>query len=320
MPKRSNEFQQLIYSIQHLVADGATVTESKFLIDRQTSDEVEVDIVIESVVNGFPIVISIEVRDRSRPATIEWVRESIGKHSTLPTNKLVLVSKSGFTKNALRKSTENEIEALVLEQAVNYQWSDATRQLAKDGVALAVFNLCWQTYSVDYTTIIRNGQEITIDQNSLNDCIFTNSSDGSTKKLIEIPSLMLSTSNVARPIMQKWIKDEKEDFEIAWRVPKSSTLTDQLGNVFALDQIKVIGKSGVKKELLKFEYNKLQGMAVAHTNVNDIVSKKPSDEQVTFIVIDKGGEEPLASITLPKEDELGRRVLAIQLASDADKS
>lgn len=306
MPKRSNEFQQLIYSIQHRVADGATVTESKFLIDRQTGDEVEVDIAIQSIVNGFPITISIEVRDRGRPATIEWVRESIGKHATLPTNKLVLVSKSGFTKSALKKATENEIEALSLEQAEDYQWSDATKQLAKDGIALAVFSLSGQIFSVDYTTIIRNGQELTIDQNSLNDCIFTNSSDGSAKRLVEIPGLMLADGNVARPIMQKWIKDEKEDFEIAWRVPNGSTLTDPPGNVFVLDQIKVIGKSGVKRELMKFEFNKLQDVAVAHATVNDIVSKTPSGGQVTLTIIDKGVDEPLASITLPKEDELLR--------------
>lgn len=320
MPKRSNEFQQLIYSIQHRVADDATVTESKFLIDRQTGDEVEVDIVIEAIVNGFPIIISIEVRDRGRPATIEWVRESIGKHATLPTNKLILVSKSAFTKSAQKKATENEIEALSLEQAGDYQWSDATKQLAKDGVALAVFDLSWQSYSVEYSTIIRNGQEITIDKNKLNDCIFTNSNDGSKGKLSDIPGLMLRDEKVARPIMQKWIKDEKEDFEVSWRVPIGSTLTDQLGNIFVLEQIKVVGKSGVKKERMKFEFNKLQGMAIAHATINDIVSKKPSGGQVTLTIIDKGQEEPLASITLPKEDEMGRRVLAIQLSDDAIKA
>ncbi|TXI22242.1 MAG: hypothetical protein E6Q61_09625 [Nitrosomonas sp.] len=320
MPKRSNEFQQLIYSIQQCLAVGAIVTESKFLIDRQTGDKVEVDIVIESIVNGFPITISIEVRDRGRPATIEWIRESIGKHLTLPTNKLVLVSKAGFTKSALIKATENEIETLSLEQAGNYPWSDSTKQLAKDGITLAVFSLSWQTYSVDYTTIIRNGQKLTIDQNSLNDCIFTGSSDGSTKKLVEIPDLMLADGNVAKPIMQKWIKDEKADFEVTWRVPKGSYLTDKSGNIFALDQIKVVGKSSVKKEVMKFEFNKLQGMAIAHATVNDIVSKIPSGGQLTLTIIDKGHEESLASITLPKEDELGRRMLAIQLASDTNKS
>jgi hypothetical protein len=104
LPKRSNSFQQLIYSIQHSTSEGSAVTESKYLVDRQTGAEVEVDIVIEAVVNEIPLIVSIEVRDRKRAATVEWVRESIGKHTTLPTNKLVLVSRSGFSAEASRKA------------------------------------------------------------------------------------------------------------------------------------------------------------------------------------------------------------------------
>jgi len=72
MPKRSNEFQQLVYLIQQQTADEATVTESKELVDRQTKAKVEVDIVIEAIANEFPIIISLEVRNRKRSATVEW--------------------------------------------------------------------------------------------------------------------------------------------------------------------------------------------------------------------------------------------------------
>ena len=57
----------------------------------------EVDIVVEGTFDGDPVVTSIEVIEHGRPATVEWVERQIGKHRTLPTNRLMLVSKSGFS-------------------------------------------------------------------------------------------------------------------------------------------------------------------------------------------------------------------------------
>ena len=51
------------------------------------------------------MVTSIEVVERSRRADITWVEQEIAKHRRLPTNRLVLVSKSGFSENAIRAVT-----------------------------------------------------------------------------------------------------------------------------------------------------------------------------------------------------------------------
>jgi hypothetical protein len=52
MPKRTNDFQRLIYLVRVNLADGATVTESKMLKDRITGTMREVDICIEGSVGG----------------------------------------------------------------------------------------------------------------------------------------------------------------------------------------------------------------------------------------------------------------------------
>jgi hypothetical protein len=85
---------------KHYAQPGVTVTESKFLHDSHAGIDREVDIVIEGNLDGEPMLISIEVNERGRPATIAWAQEQIRKHQFLPTNRLVLVSKSGFTKSA----------------------------------------------------------------------------------------------------------------------------------------------------------------------------------------------------------------------------
>lgn len=118
MPKRSTPLQAIVRLVrEHFAQPGAIVTESKMLRDAVLGIECEVDIVIEGEFDGEPMVISIEVIERSRPATLEWVRGMLRKHQDLPTNRLLLVSKSGFTRNALAAvaSEADRVQALVPE-------------------------------------------------------------------------------------------------------------------------------------------------------------------------------------------------------------
>lgn len=47
------------------------------------------------------MVISVEVIEHGRVATLPWVEQMLRKHRDLPTNRLLLVSKSGFSGNVL---------------------------------------------------------------------------------------------------------------------------------------------------------------------------------------------------------------------------
>jgi hypothetical protein len=102
MPQRSTPFQAIVRLVrQHFAQAGVTVTESKLLRDAVLDIEREVDIVIEGEFDGEPMVVSVEVIEHGRVATLPWVEQMLGKHRSLPTNRLLLVSKSGFSGNAL---------------------------------------------------------------------------------------------------------------------------------------------------------------------------------------------------------------------------
>ena len=90
MPKRSNEFQRLIYLVRVNLAAGATVHVSKMLRDRITGHEREVDVCVEGIVGGTPVNVCIECSDRSRRADVTWVDEMKSKHERLPTHALIL--------------------------------------------------------------------------------------------------------------------------------------------------------------------------------------------------------------------------------------
>ncbi|VAW82377.1 hypothetical protein MNBD_GAMMA12-2256 [hydrothermal vent metagenome] len=134
MPKRSNKFQKLILLIEKSVKrDGAKVIESKELIDKSTGTKREVDIVVENTEGAHSFVVaiectSIESSKKPRKSTIEWVERMWGKHSSLSTDKLILVSEVGFTKPALKKAQFLGIETCCLMDAQNYDWESVVKK------------------------------------------------------------------------------------------------------------------------------------------------------------------------------------------------
>ncbi len=104
MPKRTNHRQRIIEVLKALTAPtGSVVTASKILTDTLGVAR-EVDVVVETIVGGQAFVQSFEVVARSRPMDITWIEQVIGKHATLPTDRLFLVSWSGFTPDAFRRA------------------------------------------------------------------------------------------------------------------------------------------------------------------------------------------------------------------------
>jgi hypothetical protein len=115
MPKRTNDFQRLIYLVRLNLADGAKVTESKLLRDRLTRRLREVDVCIKGHVGSHPVTVCIECRDHKRVADVSWVDAMKAKHDRLETNALILASRSGFTQEARDVAKKYGIETFTLE-------------------------------------------------------------------------------------------------------------------------------------------------------------------------------------------------------------
>lgn len=134
MPKRTDIFQRLVLEIHRDLGPGWTTAESVELTDRVTGEPREVDIVARATVGGHQIIMSIEVRDRGRPADVAWVEGMAKKHEHLPTNKLVLWSHSGFTSSALEKAKFLGIEAVTPRNAASASWAVLARKMIESSV------------------------------------------------------------------------------------------------------------------------------------------------------------------------------------------
>ena len=130
MPKRTNAFQKLILRIyQQLNSPGGRVEESVLLSERGGGTPREVDILLHSRVFGIDLRIAVECRGRKHKDDIIWIDGLIGKYRDLGIDKVVAVSKSGFSQGAIDKAAASGIETFTLRKALETDWPTQFKRL-----------------------------------------------------------------------------------------------------------------------------------------------------------------------------------------------
>lgn len=127
MPQRTNQFQRLAAHIHARLSKGWVVEESKMLVDRITGELREVDVTATATVGAHQVILSVECRDHLRPADTPWVESMAQKHASLETSKLVLWSRSGFTKPAIAKARFLNIDVVSARDVGNVDWAKFAR-------------------------------------------------------------------------------------------------------------------------------------------------------------------------------------------------
>lgn len=179
MPRRSNLFQRLVLLINGSLAGDARVLESAMVTDKISGKPREVDVLITTNASGYEVHIAIEVVARGRRADTPWVESMHSKHSSLPTDKLILVAENGFTSPALQKAKFHGIEAVTIETALAADWKLATELTATGFVELTYFK-----YS----------------------CAVIYESDGGTRQQVEVPSSSFITSESKQTTLDEFVR------------------------------------------------------------------------------------------------------------------
>lgn len=226
MPKRTNDFQRLIYLVRLNLSEGAKVSESKMMRDRLTKRFREVDVVVEGKVGSQRVFVSIECRDHQRVADVGWVDAMKTKHDRLDTNVLLLASRSGFTQEARDVASKYGIELFTLE---NVNEKDIPALLGPNGdLWLKSVSITAEKVSVRVAQVGLLAPETvgTVPDNLLY------LEDGS--ELCQIKELVdrLLKSPRARDYLLAEGKDEHRWFELVWEPP-----SDQQGRPLYMRKI-----------------------------------------------------------------------------------
>ncbi len=90
----------------------------------------EVDILISRKLAGTQIRIAIECRDSQYKSDIQWVDYLIGKYRDLPVNKVIGITKKGFSHGAHQKAASAGIDTIHFERALKEDWSERFKYLS----------------------------------------------------------------------------------------------------------------------------------------------------------------------------------------------
>lgn len=314
MPKRTNEFQKLIYLIQSQLAGEANVTESDLLEDKQTEELVEVDIVIRSKISNIQLVIGIECTAKSRPATVEWVREMVAKHEHLPVDKTVLVSKSGFTLQAVKKAQANNAEVFSLKKAGDTNWLQYLAQ--HRNLKLASFTFRPLTWLIQHEAPDLGEPVPFVDSESL----ISEGKDNQQAKFRAYIDGILRHSSVGQAVIDKWLKTERSkrestfEFTVTWQPSQDTTITDNNGRSYLLYALKIHAVANVGESPLTLHPVEYGGKSFAVGSTRNIFSVSPMDEEKVYItILENNGRFGQAAIMLPNINESGQRVFTSQI-------
>ncbi len=298
MPRRTNKFQRLIYLIQHQLADGATVTESKLLPDLQTGAPVEVDIVIEGSIGDVDLAIGIECTSEDRRATVEWVNEMDGKHSSLPLDRTVLVARKGFTAGALAKAASRRIEAISLVEAESRDWSTWVRALR-----LAGFTLITEQVSVTLAIALNESPE------NLFDCIVREFGSAEPHFLLEYVQSVGSSEHVFLPATRWWRELDQPrptsfQFEVKYDCPPGTTIQPLSGHAVGFTTLVLRLRMEVRDVPLSAQVSTFRERNIVHAEVPDFLTESgQSNVLVTLVERDGSIEKGAVLIARPGATE-----------------
>lgn len=292
MPQRTNEFQHLVALIERSLATADTrVAESKELTDNITGASREVDIVLERNDGVRDVVVSVECvgRSASRRATVEWVEQMQEKHRSLPTNKLVLVSKSGFTSTAKKKAAWLNIDALTLKEAQEYDWESVVRKVGAVKI---------NSFLIPYVTTIRvvfeGEQNEGLDANDLDlpNSILYDPDGKAVGNPLNVANKWLTDPGLVRKLMDVAFTDAATVIEFERKFRRGWSLTDGKGTNRPVLKLQVEAKCRKEVSSVSLEQGSYGKAQIAHgvgTTFGEpaqivLVQKQDREPQITISV------------------------------------
>jgi hypothetical protein len=109
------------------LSDNAIIKSPDYLLDKVTNELREVDISIRNFVGTSNLLVAIECRHRGTKQDVRWIEEIKTKHENLGANKIIAVSKNGFTSQAIIKAKFFGIELRTFEEItpeIIQSWDD----------------------------------------------------------------------------------------------------------------------------------------------------------------------------------------------------
>jgi hypothetical protein len=132
VPQRTNDFQELVGLIQKAYSPfNAKITESAMVNIPGMSDPREIDILIENPPQSLHMKVAVEAKDEKRKMDIVRFEALLGKYFVaggVNVDKLVVVTRSGFSKAAIQRARVLDVDLLSLDESLTFDWTIPPRR------------------------------------------------------------------------------------------------------------------------------------------------------------------------------------------------
>ena len=132
VPKRTNKFQTLVALIERALApQGAKITESAAVPAGKRGRTREIDVLIEGEFGPYTMKIAVEAKDERRKMDVTKFESIVGKYRSKTgcrVDRVVVISRRGFTQEVIDAAHEENISLLRLDRAMELDWSAETPQ------------------------------------------------------------------------------------------------------------------------------------------------------------------------------------------------
>lgn len=204
MKRKGKELEELITRIEKITNPiDAEIKSPDYIKDKITGTQREVDISIRSNVGLSPILIIIECRDRSRAQDTTWVEQLYTKSLLVGANKVIAVSKNGFTKPCKKVAKFFEIETRELN---DISISDIEGWFAPDFKGFRLINRKVNILENIYFIDIPSGQEFK-EKFDIKDKVFYVGKENKFVSLWELMNLGLNLYKKQNPLKEDGTKE-----------------------------------------------------------------------------------------------------------------
>ena len=287
MPKRSNDFQKLVLYLNKHKHPNVEIVESKELIDNVTSEPREVDVFITTCLGNYKLNISIEcIEKKNRKADVSWVEMMKAKHDKLETNKLILVSKSGFSKQAIKFAAFHNI------QTMKYDYIETKLENTIFDYNSLVFKLFTQSIEKVYFIVLNNDGKLINVEVAPETAVFNNKSD-----IVGLANDVMNYFMKTKEAIDYFWKNGAEEhkyFELHWINNKTLPIyLQEVKNMSleSIEEIKIIGTVDFKVRNFETEAGRINDSSFIWGKIN--LDKKntllfigtPKDTGATFTIV-----------------------------------
>ncbi len=289
MPKRTNVFQGLIALIHKQLAPiNAKVTESKLIEDASTRQVREVDVTIEYEVAGYPLTIAVECRDHARPQDVTWIEQLHGKYRDTKVNKVVAVSKSGFTHAATEKANSFNIEALTLEAATDVAWLERVKNLGPVRVTIVGFELA----GIDVKLIDKSIQSSDVPPMDPRTAVINSLRGTLATKVLDIYDDLAAREDFGRHLLSRPARIKDGLRETGVRLEAGAFITDPNGRQHLVEGVMFLVRTKIEEHEVGLEAGVFNRFPVATGH------GRGTDFQTEIAVVRLAGQEPGMALTI----------------------